>query len=175
MVWLRYLLSLVLQQWVQIWGLKWHQWKASSMIQEIFSYIDIYGIATWPINSSAVRFPPVCPWMATRIHAILETSSCCFLHKCVEVREFWPSGLLKSSHQFGIHRFPMNSVVSFSFILIRKTYQSYDQFWGVGLLRVSFDRLVGKNVMSFHFLPPKGFNFFFKQYSGFVGLSNCVA
>ena len=24
----------------------------------------LYGIATWPINSGAIKFPPVCPWMA---------------------------------------------------------------------------------------------------------------
>ena len=39
----------------------------------------LYGIATWPVNSGAIKFPTVCPWMARiynkeflEIHAILE-------------------------------------------------------------------------------------------------------
>ena len=49
-----------------------------------------YGIVTWPINSSAIKFLPVCPGMARIYNKYFwnscntGTSSCCFLHRCVE-------------------------------------------------------------------------------------------
>ena len=78
------------------------------------------------------------------------TSSCCFLHKRVEairVREFSSSELLKCIPQFWNRRFPMNSAVNFSIILITTTYPSQDQFWDFGWKRVSFERFASKSVI----------------------------
>ena len=48
--------------------------------------------------------------------------------KPICVREFSSSGLLKCSSQFWARRIPMDSDVSFSFVLIKTTHTSHDQF-----------------------------------------------
>ena len=60
----------------------------------------------------------------------------------IQVREFWASMM----SQFWSHRTPMNSAVNFSFILIKTTSQSHDQFWKFGWKSIFLVEFVGGNI-----------------------------
>ena len=92
----------------------------------------LYGKATWPVNSGAIRFP------------LTGTTSCCFLHKCIAANQspriiaLRPSGML-----FAVldHRIPKNSAVSFSLVLI---IMMYHNSWPI--LRLQLRKYVLWNV-----------------------------
>ena len=77
--------------------------------------------------------------------------------KPICVRELSPSRLLECTPQFGNHRIPMNSAVSFPLILVITTYQSHDQFGDFGLNSISSEIFVGKKVIPLPFFNMKNF------------------
>ena len=94
------------------------------------------------------------------VFAILEpglVASLVDVLKPIGIGEVAAASLLKRVSQLRTHRFPMNSTVTFSFVLIIVAHKLHDQFRDVCFKSVSFDLLTSKNVIPLFFFNWNGY------------------
>ena len=138
---------------------------------------NLYGIQTL----SAIVFPPVCPWSARMYNQDFwncrnaGTSSCCFLHKCVEAN---PSPRMSRASWL----FQMLSAIldpSYSNELLRQFLVHLDhngvpisnQRRDSDFKRISTEGLTGRNILP---LPSLIGMISFVCFTGFVRILNCL-